>query len=113
MIVSELIKEILDIIDYKKDPEKFIENFNKIAVYNATLSLLEKLPSGDRELLFEKMGEENVEEVIKDYFSNDSVQDEVKKETGLALDLFLEEVLPKLDEDRRNKVLELERNALV
>ena len=103
---EELLLEILNIIKYSKDKEKFVREFEAQHYLEALVSMLERLPDQVRETLRKKMEGGDYKEILK-YYTPDEYKNEVNKVADAAIKNFAEVVSPVLTLDQKQKVTKL------
>ena len=106
---NKLLVEILEIIRYTKNKEKFILEFEAMNHLEAITNLLEKFPSNIREKI-KLIAFKNKPELIKDYISSESYREEVTKVAEKELKAFIEVMTPILSFDQRQKIHQLTHN---
>lgn len=115
MIIKELLKEILDILEFKYDKDSFIEGFDDMVLKNTTISIFEKLSDKQKNDLTKELGAGNVPqkesfEILSKYVKSDVLQKILAEESSVLLDLFFKEAFVGIDEEKKKKVLALEQS---
>ncbi|HZE87241.1 MAG TPA: hypothetical protein VE090_03465 [Methylomirabilota bacterium] len=101
---KDVLLEILDIIKYPNDKEKFVAEFEVMNHTEAILNLLDQLPTDVQAKI--KASNLNKEEVNK-HISQELYLSEITKVSKNALVKFLEAVSPILNLDQKQKITQL------
>jgi len=100
---KELLLEILGIIRYTKNKDRFIQEFEAMNHLEAITNLLEKFPQDIREKIKLFAFKKNIEG-IKDYISSDTYGEELRKVSEKELKSIIEVMTPILSFDQRQKI---------
>lgn len=114
MKIAELLKNVLDIIEFDEDRDSFVESFIMIINKFATISLYEKLTDTQKKEITAELGEEGLDgekanQIIKKYFTQEDINNSVSREAAFLLDEFFTDILPGLSEDKKEALLKFEK----
>ena len=100
---GNILLNILEIIRYTNDKEKFILEFENLNQEEAILNILERLPDEIQEKI---RANDNIDE-IKQYINQEEFIVELRKVSGEALGNFIEDIAPTLTLDQSERILKL------
>ena len=98
---NELLLEILTIIDYPNDKNKYLKDFEEMNHAEAMTNILERLPSDIQEKIKAVHYDKN--EVIK-YIDQNEYLSEIIKVSEDALIKLLDDISTTLTEEQKNKI---------
>jgi hypothetical protein len=106
--------KILEVINYTEDKEDFIKEFEKNIKIQTVFDLVRSLPNEKQDELKKRLIEvddnpEKIVEILKEYFSADKIQEEIKNITKNSFSEYIETILPTLSAsqtDSLQKILE-------
>lgn len=104
---KEIILQVLEIIGYTDDREKFANDFLGLILQNSINNLSENLPQDKIDQLRQRLSlskPEKLETLLKDYFSGEELNDSVKKVSENMFKEYLEEVGPTLNESQKENL---------
>jgi hypothetical protein len=97
----EVLLEILTLISYPNDKEKFVKEFEELNHMETVANLLEKLPQE----LQEKVQKNKVtQEEIRQHIPDEDYLAELTNVSGKALIKYVEVIMPQLSVEQREKV---------
>lgn len=99
-----IILDVLEIIGYTDDRDKFANDFLGLILQNSINNLSEKLPQDKIDQLRQRLSlskPEKLETLLNDYFSSEELNDSVKKVSESMFREYLEEVSPSLNDSQR------------
>lgn len=103
--VKKVIVDVLDIIGYQDDKEKFAQDFIATSTHQAMLNLIEELPVNEREVLTgDKNEPENVKKLFEDNFSEEQRVEALKKTIAENFNNYLETIIPTLDTQKNDRL---------
>ena len=106
---KELLLQILTIIRYAQDKEKFVKEFEAMNYIETLVSILEKLPQHVREVIRETVMHGNAQE-IKKYLSQEVYDRELAKTATEAVKNFVKSISSRLTLEQKEKIAALMRN---
>ncbi len=101
---KRIILDVLEIIGYTDDRDKFANDFLGLILQNSINNLSEKLPQDKIDQLRQRLSlskPEKLETLLNDYFSSEELNDSVKKVSESMFREYLEEVSPSLNDSQR------------
>ncbi|MBP9716836.1 MAG: hypothetical protein KBD51_02730 [Candidatus Levybacteria bacterium] len=101
---KEIILNVLEIIGYSDDREKFANEFLGLILQKSINNLAEKLPQNKLDQLRQRLSlskPEKLETLLKDYFSGEELNESVKKVSENMFKEYLEEVGPTLSNSQK------------
>ncbi len=104
---KEIILKVLEIIGYQDDKEKFANDFLGLILQKSINNLAEKLPQDKLDQFRQRVSltsPEKFENLIKDYFSQDELNDSVKTVSENMFKEYLEEISPTLSDGQRENL---------
>lgn len=109
-ISREILRNILTIIEYQEDKEKFIDEFLDSCYHRALVELSETLPEQEKNILVKKLSteidEEKIRELVKPYITMPEYVDLVNKVSQEILIEKLGPFIKNLTEDKKNLMKE-------
>ena len=105
---KNILLEVLNIIDYKDDKEKFTNEMLQLAHDEAIVALLEKLPLCKKEELKKSFSRALTPEEAKDIIEHYTTFEEYKKSLQKTSDKLFQDyiltILPTLSKDQKQKL---------
>jgi hypothetical protein len=107
---KQLIIQILNIIGYEKDKEKFAEEYWNICIENVIFKLISNFDDNKKIELQNKISllkqNDNIEKLLLEYFSEDEYKEAVKTESQTMFVEYINTLLPTLNEEQVKKLQE-------
>jgi hypothetical protein len=101
---KDLLREILTIIQYAKDKEKFVEEFEAMNYMQAMANMIDTLPFGVKQLVQIKYSDQ---QWVKEHISEEKLQQEIVRVGQEELSLLLQRVSPTLNNLQKEKIQQL------
>ncbi len=104
---KQIILQVLEIIGYTDNKEKFANEFLGLILQKSINNLAEKLPQDKIDQLRQRIsltGPEKFENLLKDYFSGEELNESVKKVSENMFREYLEEVKPTLNDTQKENL---------
>ena len=105
---KDILISVLDIVEYKDDKKKFINEFLYVSEIEAllnNLSALDSLKQEEVKALIAQDSSDKLQEYIDSHLGSDEIfQKELAKVIEVAFKDFLTEVMPTLREDQKEKL---------
>lgn len=100
---KDALSDLLEIINYQGDREKFVDEFLNLNQKEALVNLIEKLPEET------KMELENSSDplLLEKYISKEEIAEEYTKVSAKALAKFIEAVSSTLNDTQKDKISNL------
>lgn len=103
---KEVLREVLAIINYQDDKEKFINDFLEIAGANGLDSLIKSLPQ-DQQTTLQNADEEGTISILKSNFTQEQLKQALTEALEKTTEDYIETVEPTLSEEQKQKLQEL------
>ena len=112
---NDLLKQILENIDFEGDKEAFANDFLQTIKKQATLDLIESLPKAKQDELKQKLSQnlqkpEGVSAVLKGYFPEQQIMKALENAAKNGVSEYIQAILPTLNEEQKTKLTELAKN---
>lgn len=104
---KEIILQVLEIIGYQDDREKFSNDFLGLILQKSINDLAEKLSQDKIDQLRQRLSlttPEKLETLLKEYFSKEELDSSVRKVSESMFKEYLEEVSPTLSDTQRENL---------
>lgn len=106
--IQKILLSVLEIIDYKEDRDKYVQQFLGMSLLRALDKSLKTLPSDQKEKLKDElkadMSQEDIAGLIKKFSQNPDFQKILAEASAELLDEFVKAVEPTLSEDQKEKL---------
>ncbi len=108
--IRNFLKKILDLISYSDNKDAFIDKFIDVCHQQTLLSLINELPPEKKAQFVQQTKDnsnpEQINSVIKDYFSDDQYNQALTKTANEGFKAFLEEVSQSLSQTQKDQLTE-------
>lgn len=105
--LKDIFLEILNIINYSKDKDKFFKEFEELNHTEAMLNILERLPLETQERIKAIKDQQEVIEAIQKHVTREEYVPELIKVSNQALGQFLKDIEHTLSVDQKQKIAKL------
>lgn len=106
--LKQILSTILDIVEFQDDKNAFINQFIETVYAAVLVKLVESLPE-DKRKQFQtdvngKLEIENIQTLVKNYFSEQQIFDANKDAVAETITDFLESISPELNDEKRTRL---------
>ena len=113
--INDLLKKILESIDYEGDKGAFAKDFLQTIEKQALSDLIESLPNEKKDKLKQKLSQnlqkpEGVSAVLKGYFPEQQITKALENAAKNGVSEYIQAILPTLNEEQKTKLTELAKN---
>lgn len=104
---KQIILQVLGIIGYEGDKDKYANDFLALCLQKALFSLMTDFPQDKQDQLVQRLSltlPERQEALLLEYFSAEKLQEAVKESSKSTFEEYLQTIIPTLSEDQKNKL---------
>ena len=104
---KQIILQVLEIIGYEDDKEKFANDFLSLCLQEALLNLTQELPQDKQDQLAQRMSlitPDKTEALLLEYFPKEKVEEAVKEASRSTFEEYLQTITSTLNDDQGNKL---------
>ncbi len=104
---KQIILQVLEIIGYEDDKEKYANEFLTLCLQKALVSLTGELPQDKQDQLTQRISLtalDQLEKPLLEYFPKEKFEEAVKEASRSTFEEYIQTIIPTLNEDQRNKL---------
>lgn len=112
--VSEIILHVLDIVEYPKDKQAFVQNFYTLVVKETLIVLIKTLPEDDQNNLKVELAQDissdNVQKVLYAYVGKEKYQKTLRDITQKLFNEFIKTISKDVSDEKKQQIREYLRS---
>lgn len=104
---KQIILQVLEIIGYEDDKEKYANDFLSLCLQKALVSLSQELSQEKQDELTQRLSltkPEDMEKLLLEFFSQEKYEEVVKTASQSLFEEYLQTIIPTLNEEQKNKL---------
>ncbi|MBI4098218.1 MAG: hypothetical protein HY426_04235 [Candidatus Levybacteria bacterium] len=104
---KQIILQVLEIIGYSDDKEKYADDFLALCFQKAFVNLTQKLPQDKQDQLTQRMSlvsADKTEALLLEYFPKEEFENAIKEASRSTFEEYLKTIIPTLNEEQRSKL---------
>lgn len=104
---KQIILQVLEIIGYEDDKEKFANKFLSLCLQKALVNLTQELPQDKQDQLTQRMSltaPDQMQNLLSQYFPKEKFETAVKEASRSTFEEYLKTIIPTLNEEQRSKL---------
>lgn len=104
---KQIILQVLEIIGYEDDKDKYANDFLSLCLQKAFVSLTQDFPQDKQDQLTQRMSlisADKIEGLLLEYFPKEKFETAVKEASRSTFEDYLKTIIPTLNDDQKNKL---------
>ncbi len=104
---KQIILQVLGIIGYEGDKDKYANDFLSLCLQKALVDLMRELPQDKQDQLTQRMSlitPDKMETLLLEYFPKEKFETAVKEASRSTFEEYLKTIIPTLNEDQHSKL---------